>query len=44
MERLKDAGIPMDRGIPKCNNCNGRIPFQPDTFWKALGWLTLFAP
>ncbi|MCJ1303297.1 hypothetical protein MMC08_006105 [Hypocenomyce scalaris] len=22
MERLKDAGIPMDRGIPKCNNCN----------------------
>ena len=22
LERLADAGIPMDRGIPKCNNCN----------------------
>lgn len=22
MERLKDAGIPVDRGIPKCANCD----------------------
>ncbi|KAL9113746.1 MAG: hypothetical protein Q9227_002191 [Pyrenula ochraceoflavens] len=22
LERLKNAGIPMDRGIPKCSNCN----------------------
>ena len=24
LERLKDAGFPMDRGIPKCNRCDGR--------------------
>lgn len=24
LERLKDAGIPMDRGIPKCSRCNGK--------------------
>ena len=24
MERLKDAGIPVDRGIPKCTNCKGK--------------------
>ncbi|MCJ1371150.1 hypothetical protein MMC20_002365 [Loxospora ochrophaea] len=23
LERLEDAGLPMDRGIPKCTNCNG---------------------
>ena len=22
LERLKDAGISVERGIPKCNNCN----------------------
>ncbi len=22
MERLEDAGVPMDRGIPKCSNCD----------------------
>jgi hypothetical protein len=22
LTRLADAGVPMDRGIPKCNNCN----------------------
>ena len=24
MERLKDAGIQVDRGVPKCTNCNGK--------------------
>ena len=24
LERLKDAGIPMDRGVPKCSNCDGK--------------------
>lgn len=24
MERLKDAGLPMDRGIPKCIRCDGK--------------------
>jgi len=23
-ERLKDAGMPMERGIPKCMRCNGK--------------------
>ena len=23
LERLKDAGIPVERGIPKCSNCDG---------------------
>ena len=23
LERLKDAGLPMDRGIPKCGRCGG---------------------
>jgi len=23
LERLKDAGLPYERGIPKCNRCNG---------------------
>lgn len=23
LERLKDAGMPMERGIPKCQRCNG---------------------
>lgn len=25
LERLKDAGLPMERGIPKCPRCNGEI-------------------
>lgn len=25
LERLKDAGMPMERGIPKCPRCNGEI-------------------
>ena len=25
MERLKDAGLPMDRGISKCGRCGGRL-------------------
>ena len=31
LERLKDAGFPMERGIPKCNRCDGRpsIVFVP---------------
>lgn len=24
LERLKNAGVPMDRGIPKCNRCGGK--------------------
>lgn len=28
MKRLKEAGVPMDRGIPKCTNCNGKT-FSP---------------
>ncbi len=24
LERLKDAGVPMERGIPKCPRCNGK--------------------
>lgn len=24
LERLKDAGLPMDRGIPKCTRCDGK--------------------
>ena len=23
LARLKDAGIPVERGIPKCSNCDG---------------------
>jgi len=26
LERLKDAGMPLDRGIPKCNRCDGTSP------------------
>lgn len=31
LERLKDAGLPMERGIPKCNRCDGDLlfPFVP---------------
>lgn len=25
LERLKDAGLPMDRGIPKCTRCDGKL-------------------
>ena len=25
MERLRDAGIPVDRMIPKCSNCDGGL-------------------
>ncbi|MCJ1407089.1 hypothetical protein MMC19_001159 [Ptychographa xylographoides] len=24
LERLKDAGVPVERGIPKCSNCDGK--------------------
>lgn len=24
LERLKDAGLPVDRGIPKCGRCGGK--------------------
>ena len=24
LERLKDAGLPYERGVPKCNRCNGK--------------------
>ena len=24
LERLKAAGVAMDRGVPKCNNCGGK--------------------
>lgn len=24
LERLKDAGVPVDKGVPLCNNCNGK--------------------
>lgn len=27
-ERLRDAGIPVDRGIPKCSNCSGKYKFS----------------
>ena len=26
MERLANAGLPVERGIPKCTNCNGKDP------------------
>ena len=26
-ERLKDAGMPMERGIPKCMRCDGRSSY-----------------
>lgn len=25
IERLKDAGLPVDTKIPKCSNCDGRL-------------------
>lgn len=28
LERLADAGIPMDRGVEKCNNWSVLLPFQ----------------
>ncbi len=36
MERLKDAGLPMDRGIPKCGRCGGEFcTFQS---WRRRGY------
>lgn len=29
LERLKDAGLPMDRGIPKCGRCGGKSWTSP---------------
>jgi len=29
MERLKESGFMMDRGVPKCDNCGGRCPCPP---------------
>ena len=31
LERLKDAGLPMDRGISKCGRCGGRRNRHPST-------------
>ena len=25
LDRLKDAGLPMERGIPKCSRCDGTL-------------------
>lgn len=25
--RLKDAGLPMERGIPKCQRCDGKLSY-----------------
>jgi hypothetical protein len=25
LQRLLDAGIPVDKGIPKCSNCEGKM-------------------
>lgn len=25
LERLKDAGLPYDRGVPKCGRCGGKL-------------------
>lgn len=25
IQRLKEAGMPMERGIPKCTRCDGKI-------------------
>ena len=25
-ERLKSTGVPMDRGVTRCNNCEGEFP------------------
>lgn len=30
LERLKDAGLPMDRGIPKCSRCDGKPTLSAD--------------
>ena len=27
LERLKNAGLPMERGIPKCMRCDGKLSF-----------------
>ena len=24
LQRLKNAGLPYERGVPKCNRCNGK--------------------
>ena len=36
IERLKDAGIAVDRGIPKCSNCNG----EPSEHRHVLGFIS----
>lgn len=45
IERLKDAGLPFERGVPKCGRCGGRSspPCSANTF-LSLGqrWDTLF--
>lgn len=25
LKRLEDAGIPLDRGVPRCGNCSGTV-------------------
>ena len=32
IERLKDAGMPMERGIPKCMRCDGKT-YMPNCAW-----------
>ena len=33
LERLADAGAPMDRGVAKCDNCGGRLSNFPANSW-----------
>ena len=49
LERLKDAGFPMERGIPKCNRCDGRpsnvfVPQLANQFLPELGHTTRACP
>lgn len=32
LERLADAGFPMDRQVPKCGNCNGMLSPEISVF------------
>ena len=32
LNRLKEAGLPFERGIPKCNRCNGQISTHSQWF------------
>lgn len=46
LDRLGDAGIPYDRGVPKCANCGGVYFIVPETLLPPLtnstkNWVTL---